>query len=93
MRHSIDPDNPPTNIVLSDDKVLVRSDAAIEVLSDLPGYRWARSMRLVPKFLRDWLYDRIALNRYRLFGRRNTCMVLRPEFQNRFIERVQDLPL
>jgi predicted DCC family thiol-disulfide oxidoreductase YuxK len=42
--------------------------------------------RLLPVALRDWLYDRIARNRYRLFGRRETCMVPTPEVRARFLE-------
>lgn len=54
------------------------------------GYlRWPwplfRAMRIVPQPLRDWLYDRIALNRYRLFGRREACLVPTPEIADRFL--------
>ncbi len=55
------------------------------------GYlRWPwpllRAMWVVPKPLRDWLYDRIALNRYRLFGRRQTCLVPTAEIASRFLD-------
>ena len=55
------------------------------------GYlRWPwpllRAMRIVPKPLRDWLYDRIALNRYRLFGRRQTCLVPTADIAGRFLD-------
>ena len=43
-------------------------------------------MRIVPRPLRDWLYDRIALNRYRLFGRRQTCFVPTDEIADRFLD-------
>jgi predicted DCC family thiol-disulfide oxidoreductase YuxK len=39
----------------------------------------------LPRPLRDWLYDRIARNRYRLFGRRDTCLVPSPDVANRFL--------
>ena len=40
---------------------------------------------LVPRPVRDWLYDRVALNRYALFGRQEVCMVPTPEIRNRFL--------
>jgi predicted DCC family thiol-disulfide oxidoreductase YuxK len=54
------------------------------------GYlRWPwpllRAMRIVPRPLRDWVYDRIALNRYRLFGRRETCLMPAPDIVGRFL--------
>jgi len=43
-------------------------------------------LRLVPRPLADWLYDRIALNRYTLFGRTDRCMIPPPEWRARFID-------
>ena len=40
---------------------------------------------LVPQPLRDWCYDRVALNRYLLFGRRDECLVPTPELRRRFL--------
>jgi predicted DCC family thiol-disulfide oxidoreductase YuxK len=45
-----------------------------------------RLMRIVPRPVRDWLYDRIARNRYRLFGVRQTCLVPTPEITDRFLD-------
>jgi predicted DCC family thiol-disulfide oxidoreductase YuxK len=44
-----------------------------------------RAARILPRPLRDWIYDRIARNRYRLFGRRDSCLVPSPEVANRFV--------
>jgi len=46
---------------------------------------WLSIGLLVPRPLRDWLYDRLARNRYRLFGRNETCMVPTPEVRGRFL--------
>lgn len=40
----------------------------------------------LPKTLRDWLYDQVAGNRYRLFGKSATCMVPTAEVRRRFLE-------
>jgi predicted DCC family thiol-disulfide oxidoreductase YuxK len=46
---------------------------------------WLRLARILPRALADWAYDRIARNRYRLFGRRDTCMVPRADLAERFL--------
>ncbi len=71
----INPDDPESNAVVIDGIAHMKSDAAIQVLSRLPRYGWARHLRHIPKAWRDWGYDRMARNRYRLFGRTETCMV------------------
>ena len=42
-------------------------------------------LRLLPRPLGDWLYDRVARNRYALFGRTEHCMLPPPEWRDRFI--------
>jgi len=52
------------------ERVWVRSDAALEIARYLGGgWRLTRIFRLVPRVLRDWVYDRVAGSRYRLFGK------------------------
>ena len=41
---------------------------------------------IFPRFLRDWFYDRIALNRYSLFGRKEMCLIPAPEERVRFLD-------
>jgi predicted DCC family thiol-disulfide oxidoreductase YuxK len=69
----IDPENPDTNAVILDGQAWRRSDAALRVVSSLPGWSWARGLRWVPRPLRDLVYRAIARNRYRLFGRHAVC--------------------
>jgi predicted DCC family thiol-disulfide oxidoreductase YuxK len=61
------------------------AEAALQVLTRLPGWSWIRFAALVPRSLRDWVYDHIAGNRYRLFGRCNSCLVLPPETAQRHV--------
>jgi predicted DCC family thiol-disulfide oxidoreductase YuxK len=77
----IDPVMPESNAVVIDAVAYMKSDAAIQVLSRLPRYGWARHLRHVPRGLRNWVYDRVARNRYRLFGKTETCMVPGPELR------------
>lgn len=73
LKYGIDPDNPQSNAVLIDGIVNLRSDSAIAALTALPGYGWVRAFRIIPKPLRDRIYSFIARNRYRWFGRNETC--------------------
>ena len=84
-RFGIDPDDFETNAVIEGGQAVFTSDAALAVLAHLPGWRWTRFLRIVPKSLRDRLYDRIARNRYRLFGKRDACLMPTPELAGRMI--------
>ena len=66
---------PQSNAVVIGGIAYLKSDAGIEILSRLPRWGWVRVLRWLPKRLRDWIYDRVAQNRYRLFGRTDACMV------------------
>ena len=71
----IDPADPDTNAVIHGGIAWFKSDAALTVLSNLPGWRWARVLFAVPKPLRDAVYNVVARNRYRIFGKYETCFV------------------
>ncbi|BDU78323.1 thiol-disulfide oxidoreductase DCC family protein [Mesoterricola sediminis] len=62
-----------------------RSDAVLEVLKRLPApWRWAGLLRALPRPWRDAVYDAVARNRHRWFGRDESCPVLPPEGRDRF---------
>jgi predicted DCC family thiol-disulfide oxidoreductase YuxK len=84
-RYGIDPDNPQSNAVLIDGIVNLKSDSAIAAISALPGYGWVRMFRAVPRVLRDPLYSLIARNRYRWFGRNETCWAGGSHYADRVI--------
>lgn len=64
-----------------------KSTAVIHILRTLGfPYRFALILLLVPKFLRDWVYDVVARNRYKWFGKRDTCMMPNPSLKNLFLE-------
>lgn len=74
-RLGISRDNPESNAVVFGGTAYFKSDAAIAVVKRLPGWSWVQWLRLVPRPLRDRVYDAIARNRYRWFGRSDTCLV------------------
>jgi predicted DCC family thiol-disulfide oxidoreductase YuxK len=82
----IDPADPDTNAVVHGGIAYFKSDAALTVLSHLPGWRWVRVLRLVPKPLRDAVYNLVARNRYRIFGKYETCFLGDAAFRDRVME-------
>ena len=75
------------SMVLIDEAGLhVRSTALSRVLVRLPQpWRTLAWIRLIPRPLRDWGYDRVALNRYRLFGRHPVCLLPTADHRGRFL--------
>ncbi|MEZ6023385.1 MAG: DCC1-like thiol-disulfide oxidoreductase family protein [Hyphomonadaceae bacterium] len=87
VRFGIDADAPETNAAVVSGIAHFKADAALAVLAALPGWRWTRIAKLAPRALRNWLYDRIARNRYRIFGRRERCWIGDPALAARIVER------
>lgn len=84
-RLGLDPDQ--TFLLIAAGRVFTRSAATIETLRRLGGrWRWlARLLAIVPERLRDACYDWLARNRFRLFGRRETCLVPTQDQRDRFV--------
>jgi predicted DCC family thiol-disulfide oxidoreductase YuxK len=72
---NIDPNDPDTNAVIHGGVAHFKSDGALTTLSLLPGCRWARALLLIPKPIRDTVYNLVARNRYRIFGKYDECFV------------------
>ena len=76
-----------TILLFDGEEVYERSTAVLRSLRYLDGpVRLLRSLLIVPAFIRDPVYDVIARNRYRWFGRRTTCFVPTPATRARFID-------
>jgi predicted DCC family thiol-disulfide oxidoreductase YuxK len=71
----IDVGDPDTNAVIHGGMAYFKSDAALTVLSNLPGWGFVRVLFVVPKPMRDALYSFLARNRYRIFGKYETCFM------------------
>lgn len=63
-----------------------QSDAAIEILSEIGGvWKLAKVANILPPGLRDKAYDLISQNRYRIFGKRESCRLPVGDEKNKFI--------
>ncbi len=70
------------------EKLLGKSDALIGILKILGGF-WtleAAALRVAPRALRDRLYEGFAQNRYRFFGRYDTCVIPHSRYQKKFLD-------
>lgn len=84
--HGLDPDDPVSFLLVDGASAWHDSAAVIEVLRRLGGgWRLATGLRLIPRRLRDAGYRALARSRYRVFGRRATCMVPPPGTAHRFL--------
>ena len=75
-----------TMLLVEGPRLYTRSTAFIRVMAQLP-FPWplVAVVWIIPPFIRNWLYDRIALNRYRLFGRFEACVLAPPDHAARFL--------
>ena len=82
--HSIQSIN---TLVLQDDRgIHIKSDAALRILIQLGGVgKLAYLARIVPRALRDKVYDFVAANRYRWFGKKESCRIPTAAEQIRFL--------
>lgn len=85
--HQLPADTINTVILVEGGKVYTRSTAALRITRHLP-FPWPllSLFLVVPLFIRDLVYDVVARNRYRWFGRADTCRVPAPELRARFLD-------
>jgi len=77
-----------TMLLVEGNQYFDKSDAFLNVVNKLElPWRLLYVFKVIPKGIRNWLYDRIALNRYSLFGKYDTCMLPSKENENRFLKR------
>jgi predicted DCC family thiol-disulfide oxidoreductase YuxK len=93
-RHNQVPDALDTFYLVLDhsqptERLLTRSKATIAVLEEFGGVwrLWGKLLRLVPRHFRDWQYNLVASNRYRLFGRYEACPLPDPKVRYKFLDQ------
>jgi predicted DCC family thiol-disulfide oxidoreductase YuxK len=74
-------------VLIEANQVYARSDAALHIAARLSGlWPLLKVLLIVPRPLRDRVYDWIAAHRYRWFGRAEACLVPSASLQERFLE-------
>jgi len=73
-------------VLYEDGKIFTRSTAALKMFSQLKSWGWVKIFWIVPKFIRDAVYNLIAKNRYKWFGKKQECWMPTPDLKARFLE-------
>jgi predicted DCC family thiol-disulfide oxidoreductase YuxK len=86
LDHGIDPDQPTSFLFLDGGQALEKSTAILALLRRMGApWSWLTVLGVLPLAWRDRAYDWLAANRYRLMGKRSTCMLPTPAQKARFI--------
>ncbi len=84
-QHNLDTQNFNTVVLVEGKNLFLRSDVPLEIVRRLGGFwQLLYVFKIIPRALRDVVYNWIAKNRYRWWGRREECMLPRPEWKARF---------
>jgi predicted DCC family thiol-disulfide oxidoreductase YuxK len=85
-KYGLSADDLNSFVLIQNDKALTRSAAALTVARQLDGLsKLLYGFIIVPAFIRDGVYNMIAKNRYKWFGKRDSCMIPSPELNSRFL--------
>jgi predicted DCC family thiol-disulfide oxidoreductase YuxK len=86
-QYQVDPSLLQSILLLKKGRLYHKSGAALEIGMLLGGpWRLLLVFKIIPKFIRDFIYDWIAKNRYRWFGKRETCRVPTADLKERFLD-------
>ncbi|MFK5957309.1 MAG: DCC1-like thiol-disulfide oxidoreductase family protein [Lutibacter sp.] len=73
-------------VLIENGTIYEKSTAALRIAKYLNGgYKVLYAFIITPKFIRDWIYNLIAKNRYKWFGKKEHCMIPSPEIKCRFL--------
>lgn len=84
-KYNINTKDTDSIVLIDEDNHYIKSTAALYIAKELSGaYPLLFCFMIVPKFIRNWIYDLVAKNRYKWFGKKVTCMIPTPELKNKF---------
>jgi predicted DCC family thiol-disulfide oxidoreductase YuxK len=85
-KYQIDTSKTDSVIYVYDNKAHTQSMAALKIVRQLNG-AWPilYIFIIVPSFIRNWIYNYVAKNRYKWFGKKESCMIPNPELKSRFL--------
>lgn len=87
MLHVVAQADPDSMVFIEDGRAHDRSTGALRVAAHLKApWRWGRVALVLPRFLRDLGYRFVARNRYRWFGKTDSCLVPTKELKARFLD-------
>jgi predicted DCC family thiol-disulfide oxidoreductase YuxK len=85
-KYQIDTSKVDSILLLDGENYSAKSTAALKIARHLKGgYPLLYGFMILPAFFRNWVYDIIARNRYKWFGKKESCMIPTPELKEKFI--------
>jgi predicted DCC family thiol-disulfide oxidoreductase YuxK len=86
QKHNIDTSKVDSILLLDGVTYYTKSTAALKIARHLKGgYPLLYGFMILPRFFRNWVYDIIARNRYKWFGKKESCMIPTPELKAKFL--------
>ena len=86
QKHNIDTNKVDSILLIDGDKYYQKSGAALRIALYLNGaYPLLYGLLIIPRFIRDGVYEYIARNRYRWYGKKESCMIPTPELKAKFL--------
>lgn len=86
-KHKLDRKGYETIILINNEDIFVKSEAVLEIFKYLKGgWKYLRILKIFPRIFRDWGYTVFAKFRYKIFGKRDTCMIPNEDIKKRFLE-------
>ena len=84
--HGIDTSKVDSIILIENNKVYSKSTAALRIAKYMKGgYPLLYGFMIIPNFIRNWVYDFVARNRYKWYGKKEACMIPTPELKAKFL--------
>ncbi len=84
--YSINPKETDSLVLIEKNKAYIKSSAALRVSKYLKGlYPIAFGLLIIPSFIRNWVYDYVAKNRYKWYGKMDNCLVPDGNLLKRFL--------
>ena len=81
-----------TIVLIEEGKAYTQSDAVLRIARRLKGgWKLLYGFKVLPRFFRDWVYGLVSRSRYKIFGKRNECMIPTPEIRKRFLAEASEL--
>lgn len=89
-KHAKEHQNTDSILLITENKIYSKSSAALKITQSLSGlWFFLAVLRIIPPYFRNIVYDYIAKNRYKWFGKKEICHIPTKEEKSRFIEGLQ----
>ncbi len=86
LKNKIDPIQTDSIILIDGDRCFIKSTAALHISKSLSGaYPLLYGFMIIPSFIRNWVYDIVARNRYKWFGKEDNCMIPSKDLKDKFL--------